>query len=385
VPLALLLELPSFAPSRTWDFGHWFRSSVLVVAIAAAVASPWFIKNAIFTGNPVYPLAWGIFDGGEWSAENASFYFEKSSLKGYHPRHDQNIGETVRHMIVTPWEATIHWRFRPDAGQPGYEDHFLGPLFLLWLPLLLRVLMDFKHRAAREGPLRLVVPFALAYGALWYFPYQSNRLLIPALAALSVLAAYSLVLVEQTARWLSRGAIAILLVACLYNIEWLAEFAFRETTTKPSPAAYMLGFQSRDSYIAKAFPPYAAFRLMPDHVREGEKVLFVGEYRACHCPVEWRASDWFDAPLILHYIRITPDNDAMLDLLLDEGIAWIFYNAAELAKYENAFFRPRFSAAEWERFERFRASMSAEGSRLHQVLAQSGMYLYEIQPRGGTE
>ncbi|KPK69384.1 MAG: hypothetical protein AMJ84_09640 [Acidithiobacillales bacterium SM23_46] len=384
VPLALLLELSSFAPSQKLDFGYWLRSSILVGVVAAVVASPWFIKNAVLTGNPVYPLAWGIFDGGEWSAENASFYLDKSSLKGYHPRHDQNIGETVRHVIATPWEATIHWRLRPELGQPGYEDHFLGAVFLLWLPLLLRVLMDFKHRSAvrrSEGPLRLLVLFALAYGALWYFTYQSNRLLMPALAILSVLVAYSLVLVARDARWLSRGATAILLVGCLYNIEWSAEFVSRETTAKPSPAAYVMGFQSRDSYVVQAFPPYAVFRLMPDYVRPGQKVLFIGEYRACYCPTEWQASDWFDTPLILHYIRSTPDNDAMLDRLLDEGVAWVFYNEAELAKYEKVFFRSRFSEDEWMRFVDFRRLMATEGSRLRQVFSQSGMYLFEILRR----
>jgi 4-amino-4-deoxy-L-arabinose transferase-like glycosyltransferase len=351
VPLALFWELPSFAPSRRWDLAHWLRSSVLVVAVGAIVASPWFIKNVVFTRNPVYPLAWGIFDGGEWSAENARFYLDKSSEKGFNPRRDRNIGDTLRHLIGTPWYGSL---------QPSrYENQFLGPVFLLWIPLLLLVLMDAKHRAPREGPFRLVVLFALAYGALWYFTYQSNRLLIPAMALLSVLVAYSLAVAERTARGLSNAAIVVLLAACLYNIEWSGAWIVSEVSSasaKPSAAAYWLGFQSRDSYIREAFPPYGVFQLMPGYVRPGEKVLFVGEYRACYCPVAWRASDWFDTPLILHYIRQTPDNDALLDRLLDEGIRWVFYNDSEWAKYESLFLvgtdtlKPRFTPAERERY-----------------------------------
>jgi hypothetical protein len=402
VPLALLLELLSFTPSRQSEIQNsqskiqnlkskilsWLRSSLFIGLVAAAVASPWFIKNIVFTRNPVYPLAWGIFDGGEWSAENARFYFDKSSLKGYHPRHDRNLGETLLHLAVTPWEATIHWWLPPDGRYHGYENQFLGPVFLLWMPLLLVVLADIKNRAAGKGPLRFVVLFAFAYCILWYFTYQSNRLLIPATALLSVLIAYSLAVAERTARRLSRATTAILLAACLYNVEWSADFIFRETNEKPSPAPYWLGLQSRDSYIRQAFPPYAMFQLMPNFVRPGQKVLFVGEYRTCHCPVEWRASDWFDTPLILHYIRTTPDNDALLDGLLNEGVAWIFYNAAELAKYEKDFFQPRFSEAEWKRYtELFAREKRAGGDtiivdpRLRSALSQSGMYLYEILPR----
>jgi len=379
----------------------WLQSSVFVGLIGVAVALPWFIKNTIYTRNPVYPLAWGVFDGGEWSAENARFYLEKSSLKGYNPRHDRNIADTLRHLIATPWEATIYWRTRPELGHPGYEDQFLGPLFLLWIPLLLRVLMDVKHRAPREGPFRLVVLFAVVYGAIWYSTYQSSRLLIPALAALAVLIAYSLAVAERAARWLSQGALVVLLVACLYNVEWSANFVFGETTGKPSPAPYWLGFQSRDSYIRQAFPSYAMFQQMPNYVQPGEKVLFVGEYRTFHCPVECRASDWFDTPLILHYIQTTRDNDALLDRLLEENIRWVYYDDAELALYEEAFFLPRFSRPEGKRFSGlFRVSgyekfwglsrgelgggarrIIAAHPRLRPVVEQPGMYLYEVTKR----
>lgn len=399
VPLVLLVELPFFAPRRRWDFSYWFRSSALVVAVAAIVASPWFLKNVAFTGNPVYPLGWEIFDGGEWSAENARFYIEKSSQKGFHPRRDRGVGQTLLHMLVTPWEATVHWRQQPERGVRGYEDQFLGPIYLLWLPLLLRVLMNLKHRTAGEGPLRLAAMLTIAYGALWYFTYQSNRLLIPALAGLSLLVAYSLELVGRTARWIATGALAVLFLACLYNIEWSAEWVFRETrprspgmAAKPSPAAYLLGFQDRDEYLRQAFPPYAVYQVMPQYVGAGEKVLFVGEYRACYCPADWRASDWFDTPLILHYIRQTPDNEALLDRLLEQGVRWIFYNGAELAKYERAFFLPRFRPDERERFfDLFRRSRRGDGTfelathrRLERVFSLWGMYLLRILPRSAS-
>ncbi|NQU44624.1 glycosyltransferase family 39 protein, partial [bacterium] len=45
--------------------GLWLGRAALFGLIAAALASPWWIKNVIYTGNPVYPLAWSVFDGGE--------------------------------------------------------------------------------------------------------------------------------------------------------------------------------------------------------------------------------------------------------------------------------------------------------------------------------
>ncbi|MBM3333663.1 hypothetical protein FJY63_03285, partial [Candidatus Sumerlaeota bacterium] len=300
---------------------------------------------------------------------------------------------------------TIYWR--------AYEGQFLGPVFLLWLPLLLRVLMDAKHRTPRQGSLRIIVFFALAYCAVWYFTYQSNRLLIPALALLSVLVAYSLAVVGQTARWIAKVACVVLLAASVYNIEWAASWIVGESggpdlPAKPSAAAYLLGFQSRDSYLRQAFPPYAVFQQMPDHVAKGEKVLFVGDYRACHCPVEWLASDWFDTPLLVHYIRSTSDNDSLLDRLLDQGVRWIFYNDAEWARYENLFFaggyerlildsdkqvalKARFTAEEKARylglFRRDKSGAVVAHPRLNAVAMQKDpqiglwMILYEIRQK----
>ena len=427
VPAILLIELPSFAPTRTgnrgrtgcqpvphllgptrtWSVGYWVRSSLVVNVVALAVASPWFIKNAVLTGNPVYPLAWGVLGGGEWSDENARFYLAKSGEKGFHPRRAAGFGETLRHLAGTPWEATIHWREDRAASHPGYEDHFLGPLFLLWLPLLLRVLLDVKHRAPREGPFRVVVLLALAFIALWYWTYQSNRLLIPALALLAVLVTYSAAVVGQMGRWLSGAVLGVLFLVTLYNVEFCAEWVLRRTEprragepSKPSAAAYLLGFQSRDEYLRRAFPPYAMFQLMRDRVGPGEKVLFVGEYRTLHCLVEALSSDWFDTPLIQYYIRATPNNDALLDRLLDEGVAYIFFNEAEWNLYRWVFLpvdgqtersspdllRRRFSPDERNRFEALLGPQTHDPSdattaphpRLQLALTESGMHLYRI-------
>jgi len=38
---------------------------------ALAALCPWLIRNAVLTGNPVYPFAYGWFDGKAWSAEQA--------------------------------------------------------------------------------------------------------------------------------------------------------------------------------------------------------------------------------------------------------------------------------------------------------------------------
>jgi hypothetical protein len=414
VPVMLLVERRSFAPGKGSVLVGWLTNSLVVGCVALAVASPWFVKNAVFTGNPVYPLAWGVFDGGEWNEELTEFYLAKSGQKGFHPRYDESLAMTLRHLLITPWTATIYWRLDPAAGHPGYEDFFLGPVFLLWLPLLLRVLMVVKHRSWRQTPFRILVWFLAGYGLLWYFTYQSNRMLIPALGILSVLVVWSIHAVGRTGQWLAAGATAVLLGASVYNVEWSAEWVFRPTTTKPSAIAYVAGLESRDNYIRRAFEPYVMYRLMAQRVPKGKEVLFVGEYRPYHCPVAWRSSDWFDLPLILHLIRETADSDALLDRLRDEGTEYIFCNRRELARLKPRYFTglaldypdqgpegsmkvlafpPLFSEAERVRFEELFGAIEpvdnratpAVHTRLYSVLTLAGMELYRIDRRAEEE
>jgi hypothetical protein len=450
-----LVELPSFAPNGRWDIRYWIRSSAFVIAAALLAASPWFIKNILFTGNPVYPLASGIFDdgfrgrqapilgpfpgGSEWTQRNARFYFAKSSLKGYHPRYDRSLAATFKHILATPYEATLHWRLRvepkPDGSyaivHPGYEDHFLGPLYLLFLPLVLIALLKGKarpgkliaglsdpslpvgllHRTTRESfiesgaddrlcssptgreellskcPFRLIVLFTIAYFGLWYFTYQSNRLLIPALAAMCVLIAGSLAIAERFAPRLAYAAAVVLLAVALYNLEWSAEWIVREAPGKPSAAAYALGFQTRDRYIQQAFPVYAAYRLMPAYVPKGDKVLFVGEYRTLHAPVRAVANDWFDTPIIQQYLARTRGAQGFFDLLRQNEIRWILLNESELREYL-AFFKSWFTEEQYARFEalfyggRKNGVESRTGptpdARLRQTFGQSGLFLFEV-------
>ena len=63
--LAVMLAVCAFRRGR---LTHWLLACVACVALF----SPWLIRNAVNTGNPVFPLATGTFGRGHWSAEQAA-------------------------------------------------------------------------------------------------------------------------------------------------------------------------------------------------------------------------------------------------------------------------------------------------------------------------
>jgi hypothetical protein len=61
------------------------RSAVAVLAVALACASPWYVRSWLDTGNPVYPFAYSLFGGRDWSPQAArllSTYFHLFGLPG---------------------------------------------------------------------------------------------------------------------------------------------------------------------------------------------------------------------------------------------------------------------------------------------------------------
>ena len=50
------------------------KGAVLWGLLALLIGSPWLIKSAIYTGNPVYPFFYGMFGGRGWDKAAADYY-----------------------------------------------------------------------------------------------------------------------------------------------------------------------------------------------------------------------------------------------------------------------------------------------------------------------
>lgn len=98
---------------------RFLLSGVMVLGVALLVAVPWYAKNAIVAGNPIYPLVWG---GAEWN-DIATRWFLTPGQK-----------MSLVELLIVPWSLTV-------LGTQGSStfDSTYSPLFLMLLPLLLIV------------------------------------------------------------------------------------------------------------------------------------------------------------------------------------------------------------------------------------------------------
>jgi hypothetical protein len=126
------------------------------------VLGPWLVKSTVYHGNPLYPAAYGIFGGPEWSDANEAFYKAKAGGKGR--------GGDAAALLRSPVEVTYFWA--------DFEAHNPGPVviaFLCILPVfILAVALRFL-RCERRLPFLAICLWLVAAWIAWFLTYRSVR------------------------------------------------------------------------------------------------------------------------------------------------------------------------------------------------------------------
>ena len=335
------------------------RILAATILVAVALGSPWYLKNIAWTGNPFYPLAHSVFDGGDWTTENAEFYYAKAAEKGLHLESPSGLAGRIYEFVLTPYTTT----FYPNR----FEDHPLGPIPLMAIVLALAGLgLAWLHaRKGGAGERRVGVWFVMALlisWVFWFMTYQSNRLLLPTMGLALAGAASGWSVWDRfggrLARWAVRLVLGVaMLYATLFVFIVLGIPPSEDRAGKADAIATGLGFKSPTQLLDQRLNYRAGARWLNRESRPGEHALLVGEHRTLYFDLPVFASDWFNTPQPIPWIEATPDNDALLDALYAKGVRYVFYNAGELRKYnqpENpTYFRDRFPDEEaYRRFER---------------------------------
>ncbi|MGQ9731709.1 MAG: hypothetical protein ACUVX8_10610 [Candidatus Zipacnadales bacterium] len=172
------------------------RSVALFGAVAIVLASPWYVKSYLWTGNPVYPFAYGIFGGKYWGPAEAAQYRAHQLAFGIgeppSPQERQRMPFVRRifsgpreplNLLLAPWNLAMYpAEFDVVGINPFYAltSGSIGPLFLALLPLSLLT--------RPPTPIRWSLVIFVFLWVSWLLLMQYNRYLVLALpfAALPV-------------------------------------------------------------------------------------------------------------------------------------------------------------------------------------------------------
>lgn len=354
------------------------KFGVLFVALSTLVFSPWLIRNYSLTGNPLYPLAQGVFAKGGAEeltppdeAADADTHV-RALLRGKSLDADKPLGPLLARRLVheesLPYTLMIPLRifFEGEDDNPKYFDGRLNP-FLLLLPLAFLVLArrtGFRHRE----PLLFGAYSLLVILLVFLLTDMRLRWVATIVPPLVVLAIYGLWAIHEALGRRSgampwAGAVTGLLVAAYFVPNLLYAHALYG---KIDPLPYVTGKQDYATYVRQRRPEYAAISLANHIVPPGKKVLglYLGNRRY-----------YFSADAVLVNAVFTSvaerakSGDAIADRLLALGYSHLVVHIG--------LFRQWLELTDAGTAARVKAFT---GTRLNELLFEGGYGLYEIEP-----
>ncbi len=164
----------------TRDVRRWWRAVLVYGVVGAAVASPWLVRNAVWTGNPVFPLALRQFGRG---------HFDEVQVKRFEVAHAPTeafkpMGARVKRLgteVLGNWQYGAIMR---EAGEPRAPRQSLVFPPVLWLLCAASLTLAWRRRAAWA-----VAAFLLTGLVVWVgFTHLLGRFFVLAIpvAALAV-------------------------------------------------------------------------------------------------------------------------------------------------------------------------------------------------------
>ncbi len=304
-PALLFTVFPLFAGCLGSDGRPRWKSAAIFLLAAGLAVGPWYAKNALFTGNPVYPL---VFGGRTRTPERMEQWNRAHQV----PRDAQ--GRRYSPAQLADSLALVGWRSR------------------LTHPLLipLAVLAGWVYR--RQRSIRGLLALLLWVFAVWWLAtHRVDRFLVPVVSWVSLLAGCGFVAFSRLAG--RRIAIALLLASLAYG----GMYSISPTTGLHDPRLLVsLAELRRDEPDEPGGPSRvsAAHRYLNDRLEPNQRVLLVGDAQPFDLEVPVLYNTCFDP---CHFERLLRDRrgDQRREALQAEGISHVFIHWGELARYRS--------------------------------------------------
>ncbi len=281
------------------------RMGVIVLALIA----PWMIKNAITTGNPVYPNLNEHFGSPGWSRIQDVQFKATIAYTG-------GTEKPFLSYLLLPWRLTVESTSHELFESPPFSF----ALLFLFLAALIR--QAFPEPSARNRLLRTISISALTALVLWAFFFQLGRYLAGCVPLMAAVASRSLVFVRFRA-W---AAVAVFcLLSVLIAHQGLYQWPLIETSER------LLKEGRVEMAAGNMGSPLC--ELLNSVVPRDGKVLGMWENRFMFLERDFSADALFQAPLGLARLRAAGSPGAFARALAADGITHVVINHDMLNLY----------------------------------------------------
>lgn len=241
------------------------RALSLLVRYALVVfclVLPWLVRAWYFTGNPVFPLANGLF---------RSPYFPPAMEAAAEAMYaNEGVGRSLKALALLPWTVTVHPG--PFRGTPG----------VLLLPGA--VLAALRLRTLQ---VRYALLLAVLYFYAWAVTAQEIRYLLPLVPLLSVMASAGILGRGATGSQAESGGLRLrppgMLVILLGSLMalppvyplWVHDWTYWHGYL--SPLRFLVGKQTAQEYLSRDVPSIYVYDYINDNLGKGDRVLLLND------------------------------------------------------------------------------------------------------------
>ncbi len=313
----------------------------LILALVVFITvSPWLIKNYLYTGQALYPMAFGQQKPDPWQQTFGRDPFPE---------------RTWLEDVLLPFDSMIYGiEGAQIAGKPEYSAS-LGPLFLALIPALW---LDWKRRTAKQrNTLKVLIILALSTWLIWAaLSHIANELLwprhyygvFPVLALLAAAGYQGWAVLKIGQVRLQRMLAALILIVFLFSA--LYEY---KTWVERNPLAVLSGVESRDAYLSRQLGFYYTAMQSIQELPEQARVLFLWEPRVFYCQNQACLTDatldtWWQLR------QVYSDSGTIASQLCQHGIAHIllYHSGADWMKNNVSVY----SDQDWKALQAFLSS-----------------------------
>ncbi|MDP8233404.1 MAG: hypothetical protein P9M06_01185 [Candidatus Saelkia tenebricola] len=225
------------------DFKKTLLPYLKFISIAAAIASPFYIRNLFVTGNPFYPFFYPLFGGTHMN-------LDKYTLLGMYFR-SYGEGVDLKSLLFLPYRIL----FRSEFAQPHNFDGKIGFLYLLGL---IPVFKNIRFKFSPKSILYIVIVYTL----FWFILSQQIRLLIPALTLITII--YGLYLSKSNKKYIHY----LILVAAFFYLFYPIQDFYKLKSYKP-----ILGRETREEFLRRNLRIYPMIEFINKNLPTNSKVM----------------------------------------------------------------------------------------------------------------
>ncbi|MBT3237653.1 MAG: hypothetical protein HOK06_07065 [Rhodospirillaceae bacterium] len=146
---------------------RWFIHGLVLTLVAVVAGGQWYVWNWVHTGDPVFPMLFGMVDYSSvpfWDAD------QHAALQQQFTRDEQAVSVNPFWLVGYPFLATFAGPAQFESGRTGF-----GPYILLVLPFALAGVWRYRARL-RQHPLLIVAVVVLVLYVLWFTLSGSQKI-----------------------------------------------------------------------------------------------------------------------------------------------------------------------------------------------------------------